>query len=52
MNITDDRTLFAQEGIEQGTLPHVRRTSYSHWDATLDRITKAEALSKTLDLRR
>ena len=52
MDIADDSALFAQESIEQGTLPHVRRPSDSHWDATLDRITKAEALGQTLDLLR
>jgi len=52
MDITDDSALFSQESIEQGTLPHVRRPSNSHWDTTLDRIAKAEALGQTLDLRR
>ena len=50
MDITYDRTLFTEQGVEQSTLTDVSRSRNCYGDALLDRITETEAVGESFDL--
>ena len=51
VDVADDGTLLAEEGVEEGAFAHVGRARQRHGDTLLDGIAEAEALHEALDLR-